>query len=47
MSEFWLNDGRQLAWLMERQSVKTDAASGLVSDANRNANENIGCQPIR
>ena len=30
------------AWVMERQTVKTDRASGIVSDANRFAIETIG-----
>lgn len=31
-----------LAWVMERQAVTTDKASGIVSDANRYANETVG-----
>ena len=31
-----------LAWVMERQCVKTDKASGIVSDANRYAIETVG-----
>ncbi len=31
-----------LQWVMERQCVKTDKASGIVSDANRYAIETVG-----
>lgn len=31
-----------LSWIMERQSVKTDKASRITSDANRYANETVG-----
>ena len=36
-------DGRPaLQWVMERQCVKTDKASGIVSDANRYADRDRG-----
>lgn len=31
-----------LEWVMERQVVKTDKASGIVNDANRYAIETVG-----
>ena len=31
-----------LEWVMERQGVKTDKASGIVNDANRYATETVG-----
>ena len=37
-----MNGKPALAWVMERQCVKTDKASGIVSDANRYAIETVG-----
>ena len=37
--EYVVNGKPALAWVMERQRVKTDSASGIVSDANRYAIE--------
>ncbi len=43
-----INGKPALSWVMERQCVKTDKASGIVSDANRYAVETIGdpCYPF-
>ena len=40
--DYVVNGKPALEWVMERQSVKTDAASGIVSDANAFANETMG-----
>lgn len=40
--EYVVNGKSVLDWVMERQCVKTDPASGIVNDANRYANETIG-----
>ena len=40
--DYVVNGKPALAWVMERQCVKTDKASGIVSDANRYAIETIG-----
>jgi predicted helicase len=37
-----VNGKPALEWVMERQCVKTDKASGIVNDANRYANETVG-----
>ncbi len=37
-----VNGKSALAWVMERQCVKTDKASGIVNDASRYAIETIG-----
>jgi predicted helicase len=37
-----VNGKSALDWVMERQCVKTDPASGIVSDANAYANETVG-----
>ena len=37
-----LNGKPALSWIMERQSVGTDKASGIVSDANEYAVETMG-----
>src|SRR5690606_102974 len=37
-----VNGKPALEWVMERQGVKTDPASGIVSDANAFANETVG-----
>ena len=37
-----VNGKPALDWVMERQSVKTDKASGIVNDANRYAIETVG-----
>ncbi len=53
--DYVVNGKPALEWVMERQCVKTDAASGIVDDANRYANETVGdpaypfnlfCRPI-
>ena len=40
--DYVVNRKPALEWVMERQCVKTDAASGIVNDANRYANETVG-----
>lgn len=40
--EYVVNGKSALDWVMERQCVKTDPASGIVNDANRYANETVG-----
>ena len=40
--EYVINGKPALEWVMERQSVKTDKATGIVNDANDYANETIG-----
>ena len=40
--DYVVNGKPALAWIMERQCVKTDKASGIVSDANRYAIETVG-----
>jgi predicted helicase len=40
--EYVVNGKPALDWVMERQVVKTDKASGLVNDANDYANETVG-----
>ena len=40
--EYTVNGKAALAWVMERQRVKTDKASGIVNDANRYASETTG-----
>ena len=37
-----VNGRPALEWVMERQCVKTDKASGIVNDANRYATETVG-----
>ena len=39
--EYKINGKSALEWVMERQSVKTDKASGIVNDANDYANETM------
>ena len=40
--DYVVNGKPALSWVMERQTVKTDKASGIVSDANCYAVETIG-----
>ena len=40
--EYVVNGKPALEWVMERQSVSTDKASGIVNDANRYAIETVG-----
>ena len=40
--DYVVNGKPALAWIMDRQCVKTDKASGIVSDANRYAIETVG-----
>jgi predicted helicase len=40
--DYVVNGKSALDWVMERQCVKTDAASRIVNDANRYANETVG-----
>lgn len=40
--EYMVNGKPALEWVMERQCVKTDKASGIVNDANRYAIETVG-----
>ncbi|WP_375634393.1 MULTISPECIES: DEAD/DEAH box helicase [unclassified Bartonella] len=40
--EYVVNGRSALEWVMERQIVKTDKASGIVNDANRYAVETVG-----
>ena len=39
--EYVVNGKPALEWVMERQCVKTDKASGIVNDANDYANETM------
>ena len=41
-SDYVVNGKTAIAWVMERQCVKTDKASGIVNDANRYAIETMG-----
>lgn len=47
--DYVVNGKPALEWVMERQSVKTDKASGIVNDANRYAIETVGdpAYPLR
>lgn len=40
--EYVVNGKSALEWVMERQAVRTDPASGIVNDANRYAVETAG-----
>ena len=40
--DYVVNGKPAVEWVTERQCVKTDAASGIVNDANRYANETVG-----
>jgi len=40
--DYVVNGKPALAWVMDRQTVKRDGASGIVSDANRWATETVG-----
>lgn len=40
--DYVVNGKPALSWVMERQVVKTDKASGIVNDANDYANETVG-----
>jgi predicted helicase len=40
--DYIVNGKPALEWVMERQAVKTDKASGIVNDANDYANETVG-----
>ncbi len=40
--DYVVNGKSALDWVMERQCVKVDKASGIVNDANRYANETVG-----
>jgi predicted helicase len=40
--DYVVNGKPALSWVMERQVVKTDKASGIVNDANDYANETMG-----
>src|SRR5690606_16023783 len=40
--EYVVNGKPALEWVMERQCVSTDPASGIVNDANLYANETVG-----
>ena len=40
--DYVVNGKPALAWVMERQRVKVDPKSGIVSDANAYANETVG-----
>lgn len=40
--DYVVNGKSALEWVMERQCVKTDKASGIVNDANRYATETVG-----
>ena len=43
--DYVVNGKPALDWVMERQCVKTDKASGIVNDANAYANETVGTPP--
>lgn len=47
--DYVVNGKSALEWVMERQCVKTDKASGIVNDANRYAIETVGdpAYPLR
>ena len=47
--DYVVNGKPALEWVMERQCVKTDPASGIVNDANRYAIETVGdpAYPLR
>jgi predicted helicase len=47
--DYVVNGKPALEWVMERQCVKTDKASGIVNDANRYAIETVGdpAYPLR
>ena len=40
--DYFLNEKSALAWVMDRQRVTTDKASGIVNDCNDYANETVG-----
>ena len=40
--DYVVNGKPALDWVMERQRVKTDKASGIINDANRYAIETVG-----
>lgn len=40
--DYIVNGKPALEWVIERQSVRADPASGIVNDANRYANETVG-----
>ena len=40
--EYVVNGKSAIEWVMERQSVKTDAKSGIINDANDYATETVG-----
>jgi predicted helicase len=40
--DYVVNGKPAIEWVMERQCVKTDAASGIINDANRYATETVG-----
>jgi predicted helicase len=40
--DYVVNGKPALDWVMERQCVKTDKASGIINDANRFAVETVG-----
>lgn len=40
--DYVVNGKPALEWVMERQVIKTDKASGIVNDANDYANETVG-----
>jgi predicted helicase len=40
--DYVVNGKSALDWVMERQCVKTDKASGIVNDTNRYAIETVG-----
>ena len=46
--DYVVNGKPALEWVMERQVVKTDKASGIINDANDYANETVGdpCYPL-
>lgn len=46
---YMVNGKPAIAWVMERQCVKTDKSSGIVNDANRYALETMGdpAYPLR
>ena len=44
--EYVVNGKSALEWVMERQVVKQDSASGIVNDANDYANETVATRAI-
>ena len=44
--DYVVNGKSALQWVMDRQCVKTDKASGIVNDANDYANETVGDPPL-